>query len=250
MDLNGMNSSITPLSAVRAAGSTVQWLNWHAARVLGMLRGSYLFRRRPEADHPGPGESQGVLDPAGIGVAGLGRAARYRRAADNSSDHNPAVRTDLSPQDSWELSTPQMMKYYVKGGERSGGKHGYIVSNANWDPYPLANKLEAFVICAREHGPGGRAADRAIQQSVLHGDDPAQVLHATAASSRSLSLGEGRRLRAGRSAAGDPEPDEPDRAQWGGDRRDREDLQAQTRIKAYRARQAVATTFDLLGMTC
>src|SRR5437879_13253510 len=26
-----------------------------------------------------------------------------------------------------------------------------------------------------------------------------------------------------------------------------EDLQAQTRIKAYRARQAVATTFDLLG---
>jgi len=63
----------------------------------------------------------------------------------NSSDHNPAVRTDLSPQDSWELATPQMMKYYVKGGKYSNGKHGFIVSNANWDPYPLANKLESFV---------------------------------------------------------------------------------------------------------
>src|SRR5580700_832876 len=64
----------------------------------------------------------------------------------NSSDHNPAVRTDLSPDDSWELSTPQLMKYYVKGGTLSHGKHGYIVSNANWDPYPMANQLEAFVI--------------------------------------------------------------------------------------------------------
>jgi histidine ammonia-lyase len=64
----------------------------------------------------------------------------------NSSDHNPAVHVGLGPQDSWELATPQLMKYYVKGGAHSHGQHGYIVSNANWDPYPLANKLENFVI--------------------------------------------------------------------------------------------------------
>src|SRR5205814_4577617 len=64
----------------------------------------------------------------------------------NSSDHNPAVRTDLSPRDSWELSTPQAMKYYVKGGKNSNGKHGFIFSNANWDPYPLGNEIEAFTI--------------------------------------------------------------------------------------------------------
>jgi len=40
----------------------------------------------------------------------------------------------------------QMMKFYVKGGAHSHGQHGYIVSNANWDPYPMANKLENFII--------------------------------------------------------------------------------------------------------
>ncbi len=38
------------------------------------------------------------------------------------------------------------MKYYVKGGPRSNGKSGYILSNANWDPYPMANDIEAFTI--------------------------------------------------------------------------------------------------------
>jgi histidine ammonia-lyase len=50
----------------------------------------------------------------------------------------------MSPQDSWELATPHLMKYYVKGGKYSHGQHGYIVSNANWDPYPLVNDIEAF----------------------------------------------------------------------------------------------------------
>jgi histidine ammonia-lyase len=64
----------------------------------------------------------------------------------NSSDHNPAIRVGSSPQDSWDLNTPEMLKYYVKGGKNSNGKHGFIFSNANWDPYPLANDLEAFTI--------------------------------------------------------------------------------------------------------
>ena len=51
-----------------------------------------------------------------------------------------------SPGDAWELNTPQALKYYVKGGPANHNKHGYIFSNANWDPYPLSNKLEAFTI--------------------------------------------------------------------------------------------------------
>src|SRR5437879_7252532 len=35
----------------------------------------------------------------------------------NSTDHNPTVRPDVAPSDSWELATPQLMKYYVKGGK-------------------------------------------------------------------------------------------------------------------------------------
>jgi histidine ammonia-lyase len=64
----------------------------------------------------------------------------------NFSDHNPAVKIDVSPEDSWELSTPQAMKYYVKGGKNSNGKHGFVFSNANWDPYPLGNEIEGFAI--------------------------------------------------------------------------------------------------------
>jgi histidine ammonia-lyase len=37
-----------------------------------------------------------------------------------------------------------MMKFFVKGGKYSDGKHGYVVCSANWDPYPMANDIEAF----------------------------------------------------------------------------------------------------------
>src|SRR5882757_7688060 len=43
MDLNGMNSSITPLSLVVQCDRPGLWLNWDAARVLDMIKGSYLF---------------------------------------------------------------------------------------------------------------------------------------------------------------------------------------------------------------
>jgi histidine ammonia-lyase len=146
MDLNGMNSSITPLSTLVQRERPFKWLNWEAARVRGMIKGSYLF-----ADDP----HRIIQDPESLRASSIRQASALedwgalRDAVVlqmNSSDHNPAVRTDLSPEDSWEMSTPQMMKYYVKGGKYSNGKHGYIVSNANWDPYPMANKLEDFII--------------------------------------------------------------------------------------------------------
>jgi histidine ammonia-lyase len=69
----------------------------------------------------------------------------------NWSDHAPAVVVGVGPEDSdskdaWELSTPQGMKYFVKGGPESHGKHGYILSDTNWDPYPLGNRIESFTI--------------------------------------------------------------------------------------------------------
>src|SRR3984957_4421396 len=43
MDLNGMNSSITPLFMPVQVSRPYKWINWDAARVLDMLKGSYLF---------------------------------------------------------------------------------------------------------------------------------------------------------------------------------------------------------------
>jgi histidine ammonia-lyase len=146
IDLNGMNSSLTPLSAPVQANRPFKWLNWHAARMLDMLKGSYLFEDDP---------SRLIQDPESLRASSIRQASAWQAWAllrsdlllqINSSDHNPAVRVGAAPADSWELDTPQMRQFYVKGGPLSHGQHGFILSDANWDPYPLANEIEAFTI--------------------------------------------------------------------------------------------------------
>lgn len=146
IDLNGMNSSVTPLSAPVQANRPFRWLNWHAARTLDMLKGSYLFEQDP---------NRIIQDPESLRASSIRQASVWQAWAllrddlllqINSSDHNPAVRVGATPADSWELDTPQLRQFYVKGGPLSHGQHGFILSNANWDPYPLANELEAFTV--------------------------------------------------------------------------------------------------------
>ena len=146
VDLNGMNSSVSPLAQPVQANRPFKWLNWDAARVLDMLRGSYLF----ELD-----EKRIIQDPESLRASSSRQGSAWQSWAQlrddlnvqmNSSDHNPAVRVGASPSDSWELGTPQLAQFYVKGSARNHFQHGYIFSNANWDPYPLANDIEAFAI--------------------------------------------------------------------------------------------------------
>jgi histidine ammonia-lyase len=145
MDLTGMNGSIGPLTMPVQATRPFAWSNYAAERVLDMLKGSYVFN----------GEYRPIQDPESLRATvwrdgGVWAAwARLRDSAliqMNSTDHNPTVRPDVSPGDSWELATPQLMKYYVKGGKYSSGKHGYILSNSDWDPYPLVDDVEAFPV--------------------------------------------------------------------------------------------------------
>jgi histidine ammonia-lyase len=146
IDLNGMNSSVSPLSQPVQANRPFKWLNWDAARVLEMLKGSYLF----ELD-----DKRIIQDPESLRASSIRQGSAWQAWAQlrdvvliqmNSSDHNPAVRVGASPADSWELGTPQLAQFYVKGSARNHGQHGYIFSNANWDPYPMANEIEAFTI--------------------------------------------------------------------------------------------------------
>jgi histidine ammonia-lyase len=146
IDLNGMNSSVSPLAQPVQANRPFKWLNWDAARVLEMLKGSYLF----ELD-----DKRIIQDPESLRASSIRQGSAWQAWAQlrdvvliqmNSSDHNPAVRVGASPADSWELGTPQLAQFYVKGSARNHGQHGYIFSNANWDPYPLANEIEAFTI--------------------------------------------------------------------------------------------------------
>jgi histidine ammonia-lyase len=111
-----------------------------------MIKGSYLFDND---------QGRIIQDPESLRASSIRQASAWAMWAMlrddvviqlNSSDHNPAIRAGISPQDSWDLNTPEMLKYYVRGGKNSNGKHGFIFSNANWDPYPLSNDLEAFTI--------------------------------------------------------------------------------------------------------
>lgn len=157
MSLEGMNSSITPLAApVRASRPEPQW-QADAKRVLDMIEGSYLFDRDEETEDGVP--TRIIQDPESLramsqrNAAAWGAWKQLRKALQvqmNSSDHNPSVTPGWSPRSAPELDTPWFDQYYVKGGpnnERCKGKgcrHGYILSNANWDPYPIANEIEAL----------------------------------------------------------------------------------------------------------
>jgi histidine ammonia-lyase len=144
LDKIGMNSSLTPMVAPVQAKRPFRWVNWDAARVMDMLKGSYLFEDDPKRI---------LQDPESMRASYIRQGSAWQAWAAlrdsvllqiNSADLNPMVIVGASPADSWELSTPQMMRYYVKGGPLSHGQHGYVFSTANWDPYPMANDMEAF----------------------------------------------------------------------------------------------------------
>ena len=238
MDLNAMNSSITPLSLVVQRDRPFKWLNWDAARVLGMLKGSYLFNDDPKRI---------IQDPESLRASSIRAASAWEEWAAlrdavvlqmNSSDHNPAVRTDLSPEDSWELATPQLQKYYVKGGEHSHGKHGYIVSNANWDPYPFANKLESFVIALANMDITVELRIDRFSNPFFTATDPGAVLEVPPANRMALftvSGGGFTPVDLQQEIQSLTNPIAPSGAAIVSNV---EDLQAQTRLKAYRARHA------------
>jgi histidine ammonia-lyase len=240
ISLDGMNSSITPLSWVVQHDRPERWLNWDAARVLAMIKGSYLFDADPKRI---------IQDPESLRASSIRQAAAWEEWAAlreavlfqaNSSDHNPAVHVGVGPEDSWELATPQMMKYYVKGGPLSHGQHGYIVSNANWDPYPMANKLENFVIAVANMDVAVMLRIERFRNTfftVVTVQDvlPNWVRHDSGYLPSDLQ----------QEVQGLTNPVAP----FGSALETTvEDLQAQTRLKVQRARQAVALTFDLLAV--
>jgi histidine ammonia-lyase len=245
MDLDGMNSSITPLSMVVQRDRPFKWLNWDASRVLEMLKGSYLFNDDPKRI---------IQDPESLRASSIRQASAWEAWAQlrdavflqmNSSDHNPSVRTDLSPADSWELATPQMKKYYVKGGRLSNGKHGFIVSNANWDPYPLGNALEAFVIALANMDVAVELRIDRFNDAFFTRTNPAEVLHALKDSRFAQFLAAGYTpVDLQQEVQGLMNPVAPSGAAIIDAV---EDLQAQTRLKACRAQHAVDTTLDLLA---
>jgi histidine ammonia-lyase len=244
IDLNGMNSSVSPLSQPVQANRPFKWLNWDAARVLAMLKGSYLF----ELD-----DKRIIQDPESLRASSIRQGSAWQAWAQlrdvvliqmNSSDHNPAIRVGASPSDSWELSTPQLAQFYVKGSSRNHGQHGFIFSNANWDPYPMANEIEAFTIALAN-------MDTAVAQRMLRFTSTLF----TVIGPSDESPGEPGRFHLTQGSEIDavalmqeiqglinPVPPEGNALI-----QNVEDMQTQTRLKVTRARNAVDDTVELLA---
>jgi len=144
IDLLGMNSSVTPIASGVQAARPFPAIEAEARRVAALLRGSYLYRADPNRIIQDPESLRASSQRQGAAWLAWQRLRDSLALQMNSSDHNPAVLLDASPNDGWDMATPQMMQFYVKGGPRSHGRHGYVLSNANWDPSPLAGDIESF----------------------------------------------------------------------------------------------------------
>ncbi len=144
LNLLGMNSSVTPISAPVQSARPFPWLNFAAKRALGLIRGSYLFEADPNRIIQDPESLRASSQRQGSAWQALDVLGDDLQIQINSSDHNPVVAVGWSPDDRPELRTPWFMQYYVKGGPHSNGQHGYILSNANWEPINIDNQIEAF----------------------------------------------------------------------------------------------------------
>jgi histidine ammonia-lyase len=243
MVLLGMNSSVTPIAAPVQAMRPYPWLTWNAARILDMIKGSYLF----DDD-----DTRLIQDPESIRASSQRQGSAWQSWADlrasvllsiNAADHNPAVLPGVTPEESWELSTPQFMKYHVKGGPLSGGKSGYILSNANWDPYPLANQVEAFTIALTNMGVAVAQRMERFRNPFFTVIRPSDILSAEDCS-QLPNLDPFLPSDLWQELAGMGTPVTPAGLAIFATV---EDLEAQTRIKTQRARQAVETAFHLLA---
>ena len=144
MDLTALNSSITPLTPPVQARRPFPWVNWEAAKLIELLKGGYLMQDDPK---------RVLQDPESLRASHIRLGSAWQAWADlrdavtlemNSGEQNPVVILDAKPTDAWVLSTPWVVKYHVKGGPASNGRSGYVMSSANWDPYPMTNQVEAF----------------------------------------------------------------------------------------------------------
>jgi histidine ammonia-lyase len=166
MNLLAMNSSLTPMASPAQAKRPFKWVNWDAARILDILKGSYLFEDDPKRILQDPQSLRSVYIRQGSAWQAWARLRDSVELQINSADLNPLAVVGASPTDGWELSTPQFMKFYVKGGDVSHGKHGYVFSTANWDPYPLANDVEAFTnAIANMDAPIAQIIERLTERS-------------------------------------------------------------------------------------
>jgi len=242
MSMLGLNSSVTPLTAVPQEARPFPFQNWQAKRLLGLIRGSYLFDLEPDGKRiiQDPLSFRDYNQRNGAAWQAWTQLKRDMLIQINSSDHNPAVVPGAKPSDSWELNTPWLKQYYVN----SGGKKGFILSNSNFVAMPWANDMEAFVIALAQTIAGSVQRDMRFPDTFFTVVAPSDVLSAdvlakAAPQAQSYTISD---LMAEVQELANPIP-----AQGNALVRNVEDMENFTRQKAARARLAVDNAFRLVA---
>ena len=93
MSMLGLNSSVTPLTAVPQEARPFPFQNWQAKRLLGLIRGSYLFDLEPDGKRiiQDPLSFRDYNQRNGAAWQAWTQLKRDMLIQINSSDHNPAV---------------------------------------------------------------------------------------------------------------------------------------------------------------
>ncbi len=242
MSMLGLNSSVTPLTAVPQEARPFPFQNWQAKRLLGLIRGSYLFDLEPDGKRiiQDPLSFRDYNQRNGAAWQAWTQLKRDMLIQINSSDHNPAVVPGAKPSDSWELNTPWIKQYYVN----SGGKKGFIMSNSNFVAMPWANDMEAFVIALAQTIAGSVQRDMRFPDTFFTVVAPSDVLSAdvlskAAPQAQSYTISD---LMAEVQELANPIP-----AQGNALVRNVEDMENFTRQKVARARLAVDNAFRLVA---
>jgi histidine ammonia-lyase len=249
LDLEAMNSSITPLVLPVQQRRPFPWVNWEAAKMLEMIKGSYLFQMD---------DKRILQDPESLRASYIRTGSAWQAWAAlrdavslqiNSGEQNPVYILDVKPDSSWAMATPWLEKYHVKGGPLSHGRSGYILSSANWDPYPMTNDVEAFNTALANLGSAiaqrvERFSDR-TPTPFFTGVKPADVLtpeqkaNSPALSEAFFTFGD--LWKEMETLTQSVSPDS------GGEDAGVADLEANTRLKASRGRQSVDLLMQMLA---
>jgi histidine ammonia-lyase len=154
MSMLGLNSSVSPITAVPQRARQYPYVNWQAKRLLNILRGSYLFELEADPNDPDNTHGQRLLqDPlsyrdytqrnGAVWEAYVGLKKNLQIQI-NSNSSNPVIMPGVHPGDSWELDTPWIKRYYIEPADDTEG--GFVLGSANFDNTPLNNRMEQFTL--------------------------------------------------------------------------------------------------------
>jgi histidine ammonia-lyase len=175
MSMLGMNSSVTPLTAVPQQVRPFPYQNWQSRRLVNLLWGSYLF------EHETDGQRL-LQDPLSFRDYNQRNGAvwqAYRQLKNdlliglNSDSRNPVVLPGAKPTDSRELGTPWVMRYHVEG---DGVKGGFILSSSNFNNTTLNNDTESLVLALAQSSAGTMQRTRRFLDTFFTVISPGEVL--------------------------------------------------------------------------